>query len=171
MLIPELHISFTSDALVINGRTWDRAPSTAEVCQAVGPENLIDGDFVTIHGKPVSRFKYFEALGISILETVPEGKVKRISIHMEVTSRKRNPLSPYGGIGERPTNAMFCGQLDVNGKQLKPPLRFSQFPIDGELRFIDRIALGNRLSAFVAVASGFVQRVSLEFRKEYTETP
>lgn len=162
----KIQIIVSSDQLTINGNTWGSPPFIEQVCQAVGSENLTDGDVVVIHGKPESKFRYFDDLGLSILETIPDRRVRRVSIHMQTPPIKRKPVSPYGNGGERSTKETFCGRLHLNGRELSSPLRFRQFPLNGQLLFVNRIAIGNRLSAMVSVVSGFVQTVTFDFRAE-----
>lgn len=163
----ELQINVTSDSIAINGHTWDSAPSIEEVCRAIGSENLVDGEFINVQGKPAWRFRYFEDLGISILELFPERKVRSIAVHMQTPARKRRkPDSPYRNTTgfRRPTREAFSGRLHLNGKQLASPLPFSRFPLKGELHFIHRIAIGNRVSAGVSVELRFVGTVSFDFK-------
>jgi hypothetical protein len=165
----ELRICATGDALSVNGESWSVAPQTEALCHAIGSHDLTDGGSVIIDGKPAAKFRYFEKLGIAILESIPESNVGRVVIYMESASRKRKRTSPYktyGSVSQRPTEKMFCGLLELNGKQLRPPLPFAQFPVMGELVFINQMAFGTNIHVAVAVESGFVEYVLFEFKRE-----
>lgn len=160
-----MHIAVTTDTVIINGHTWSAAPFTEELCQAIGAYNLVDGDSVLFDGKPKLKFRYFDNLGIGILETIPESRVRDITIFMEAPVSRRKTPSPYGEGGQRPTETTFCGLLELNGQQLRSPLRFARFPLKGQLNFVNRMAFGGGVDAHVAVRSGFVERVSFEFKR------
>jgi hypothetical protein len=166
----ELQISANGEALTINGQSWSEAPLTNQLCKAIGAHDLIEGGSVVVDGKPTAKFKYLEQLGIAILESIPDCRVWRVAVYMQTPTRKRKTLSPYklyGSVSQRPTEKAFAGVLELNGKQLRSPLRFAQFPITGELLFEHQIAVGRKLSASVAVESGFVKYVSFEFKRRY----
>lgn len=160
-----MHITVSTDAVTINGHTWFAAPFTKELCQAIGSSDLVDGDPVLFDGKPELKFRYLDGLGIGILETIPESRVRDITIFMQAPVRRRKTPSPYGEGGQRPTQTTFSGLLEINGKQLRSPLRFTRFPLRGELTFDNRMAFGGGVNAHVAVSSGFVTRVSFEFKR------
>ena len=161
-----LQINFASKAISINGQSWTSAPPTEGVCQAIGAYDLVDGPPILYDGNPGKRFRYFENLGLSILEIISTSRVQRVTVHMETPLGKRaKPLSnAKHSPGQRPTEKPFTGVLELNRKQLRSPLRFSQFPLLGDLRFIHRIAMGESMSASVAVKLRFVERVNAEFR-------
>jgi hypothetical protein len=168
--MPELQISVTSGALSINGHTWTAAPSTEQLCQAVGANNLADSPPILYDGKPGKMYRYFDDLGIGILEIIPELLVQRVTIFMETppTKRKLLWLSGKGSSGQRLTEKVFGGVLELNGKQLRSPLRFTRFPLKGDLCFVHRIAIGTGLSAGVGVKHGFVEYVGFDFKSVET---
>jgi hypothetical protein len=165
-----MEITVTSENLTINGHRWESAPSIDDLCQAVGSENWKDGDFIVIQGKPVSKFRYFDELGIGIIETIPDKRVERVSINMQTPPRKRERKSPYGNTGARSTTGIFGGHLHLNNKMIQSPIKFSQFPIKGDLLFVHRIAIGKRLSVSVSQYSGFVDRIRIGFKAENEKT-
>jgi len=164
----ELRITATGDALTFNGKSWSDAPLTEELCQVAGCHDLVEGSSVIVDEKPRSKFRYFEDLGITILESIPDGRVRRMSIYLKTPPGTRQRISEYKSYGhefQRSPKKKFCGELIINGKQLQAPLRFTDFPIKGALQFVRRVAIGPKISAFVAAPSGFVEYVAFEFRR------
>lgn len=157
----KIKISVTSKSVTVNGHTWSVAPSIEELCRALGAHDLTDGSDVIVDKKPSSKFRYFDEFGIGILESIPGAKVTRITVFMHAPPPKRKPISPYGNTGQRRTATEFLGLLELNGRQLKSPVKFTQFPVKGDLLFINRMAWGSAVEASVAVDSGFVEHVSL----------
>jgi len=160
----EIAIVATSSSLAINNVVWTEAPQTAELCRALQVDDPLDGDYVIIGRKPDSQFRYFDSLGISILETVGGLRAKRISVHFRAKDEVKKALSPYGTGGQRATISAFQGSLHLNGRELRRPLHSRHFPASGDLNFIHRIAVGPVLSAAVDMGSQFVETVSFEFR-------
>ena len=167
----EIHIIATGDALTVNGCAWRAAPPLADFCEAIGadPKNLVDGGNIIIQGKPASRFAYFDDLGIGIIESIPGGRVMRISLNMETPSRKRKPprsdYRSYGAASERRSTAIFQGRLDINGKQLRSPVKATQFPLKGDIPFVHRIAIVSHMSAGYSLELGFISRVSFDLKE------
>ena len=165
----EIRIRATGESLTVNGQSWSNSPLTEELCRAIGSSELTDGASIIIDGKPSSKFRYFEKLGVAILESAPEAEVRRLVVYMDVQLRRQKRVSsinPFGAVGQRPTQTAFSGVLELNGKQLRSPLRILQFPAKGELLFVHRIAIGPRISAGMAASSGFVEYVSFSFKRD-----
>jgi hypothetical protein len=153
----------TKDLLEINGHAYGAPMFTQEFCRAIGSAQLTDGAPFLFEGKPDLRYRYFDNLGVAVLETIPKAKVRRVIIFMEVPTRKRRASGSDNDL--RPTKTTFCGLLELNGKQLRSPLPSSQFPVKGELTFINRIAFGGSVEAHVVPKSGFIDHVSFDFKR------
>ncbi len=160
----EIRISANGDAFTVNGQLWTAAPLVEQLCHALGSNELTDGDPVIVGGKTIAKFRYFDDLGVAVLQSILDAKLWRITIYMETSPRNRP--SPYGNTGQRPPKKVFRGQLEINGKQLRSPLRFAQFPLKGEFEFINHKASGANVQAFVAEDSGITEYVSFEFNRE-----
>ena len=160
----ELRISANGEALTVNGQSWSDSPLTEELCHVAGCHELVDGGSVIVDGKPRSKFRYFEDLGITILESVPGGRLWRIAVYLKLPPRTRRRVSQYKTYGQefqRSPKKKFCGQLIIDGKQLQAPLRY---PMRGKLPFIP--PKGPKVSVYVAVTpSEFVEWIGFEFRR------
>ena len=166
----EITVRLTGDELTINGRAWDRAPSIDEFCCALQAADPIDGNPIIIRGKPEAKFRYFDDLGIAIVETIPAKSVRGATIFMEAPPlkiKRRSPYKNYGNTGKRTTKGTFSGTLFLNGRSLRSPVPFTAFPLEGDLNFIHRIAIGRRISASVFPQLRYVLNVSFDFGHEY----
>lgn len=163
--MPEIEIFATRQTLSINDKVWKCAPELDDVLVALGSARLTDGDFVTINRNPVSQFRYFDEIGISILEAIPEKKVARISVNLQVPHKGPDadsmPIQP----GERATKAHFSGTLHFNGCQLQSPLLLNQLPTTGDLVFVNRMAFGDNINVMFGVDSRYVDLVMFEFTR------
>lgn len=161
----ELTITATGEALTINGRSWSDAPRSKDLCQIVGCDDLVDGGSVIVDGQAIARFRYFEDLGIAILESMPGGKVWRLAIYLELPPRTRlrkSQYKSYGQEGQRSPKKKFFGKLIIDGKELHPPFRY---PMRGQLPFIP--PRGPKVSVYVAVTpSEYVQWMGFEYKRE-----
>lgn len=160
----ELRITATGEALTVNGQSWSDAPLTEELCQKVGCHDLVDGGSVVIEDKPTAKFRYFEDLGIAILESVPGGRVWRVALYLDLppgTRLRKSPYKTYGHEPQRSPKKKFHGQLIIDGKPLQAPFRY---PMRGKLPFIP--PKGPKISVFVAVTSSeFANWISFEFKR------
>jgi hypothetical protein len=161
----ELTITSNGEGLTVNGQSWSDAPRTEELCHVVGRHDLADGGSVIVDGKPIARFRYFEDLGIAILESIPGGRIWRVAIYLELPPRTRLRKSQYKSYGHEPQRSpkkKFSGQLIICGKELQPPFRY---PMRGKLPFIP--PKGPKVSVYVAVTpSEFVNWIGFEFKRE-----
>lgn len=163
MIMNKIRIVARASDLTINGKTWSAAPLTSDLCRALGAEPPQNGDFVIIGRKKESMFRYFDNLGISILEKIPESRVMRIDIHFQAQGGMKKKTSPYGSGVARITSESFHGILELNGKELTSPLPFGRFPERGDMEFVNRIAIGAAICAMVSVETRMVQTISFDF--------
>jgi hypothetical protein len=161
----QLTIATNGEALTVNGQSWSDAPRTEELCQIAGYHDLVDGGSVIVDGKPIARFRYFEDLGIAILESIPGGRIWRVAIYLELPPRTRLRKSTYKNYGHEPQRSprkKFSGRLSIDGKELQAPFRY---PMRGKLPFIP--PTGPKISVFVAVTpSEYVQWMGFEFKRD-----
>ena len=117
-----------------------------------------------VGGKPISKFRYFEDLGLAILESIPGGRLWRVALYLKLPPGARPWVSQYKSYGHEPQRSpkkKFCGQLIIDGKLLQAPLRY---PMRGKLPFIP--PKGPNISAHIAVTpSEFVDYIAFEFKR------
>ena len=159
----ETIIYVNAACLSVNGVKWKTAPKTMELCSALCSAEPLDGDDVFFNGRKDSKFRYFDSIGISIIETASNQRAKRIAVHFPNGKNSRRVRSPYGVSGERATTSTFAGILNLNGKELRFPVSTNDFPFSGELDFIHGIALGSALSSIVVIESSLVKKICFDF--------